>query len=247
MTDEKVLAFLNLRTDGKEDKSLPKITIWYDVGVAIATGAALLLHTPLSQTHIAAIISFVVTDVLLFIWLALYKNPVRQFNLAFAAMLATIIKLFYGYAEIALEEKNDGIPMFTWIHLAVLIVILFMAFCVIRKMYRAYRFTKENSIEEATEKIRKDNPVPKWAIVVGAIGASPMILVRLFKDDLQSLGLGGGFLFWAMGCIWVFMLIISLPKCIVSKRFHAAEIYERLSKQAELDSNAPRKKSKKKT
>lgn len=245
MTDEKVLAFLNLHI-GKKDKSLPKIAIWLDVGFTVMVGSVLLLIS-LSRVHITVAISFVVIDVLLFIWLALYKNPVWQFALAFVTVIVSIVKLFYGYSEVAVDEKSDGVPAFTWIHLVVMIGILFMAFCVLRKMYRAYRFTKENSIEDAAEKIRKDNPVPKWAIVVGAIGASPMVLVRLFKDDLQSLGLRGGFCLWAMGCIWVFMLIILLPKCMISARFHAAEIYERLSKQAELNSNAPRKKTKKKT
>lgn len=225
MTEEKILAFLNLSREQKIDKSMMKIALWFDVSFTffITIFGFVLCLIPFSQINIVLIPSFITIDVLFLIWLKLLKNPAYQFVFTPIVLLCSTIKLIYGYTIFSNGEfVKYGYPMFGWAHFVMLIVALAVAVYVSTKFYNIYVTLKTNTIERTHKKIKKK--IPKWILPISLI--PPIVLIRLFKDSLRNIGVGIGFSLWTLACIWLLLSLMCLPKCIVSLRFKIFTLFK---------------------
>ncbi len=214
------MSYLNLDDTTKNDKSLPKMCLGFNVGVTIFISIfALLFYKP---SNYFIYILFGILDVAYFIFVIKYRNPMWQILLTAIGLIVLTGKTFWGYIITSqFEFVKAKMSMFTWIHASVLVLAIGIIFYVWAKFYQAYKILKDNTIEVAQKKISEKNPMPKWAALTASLLGSPMILVRLLKDDLNNMGLGLGFAMWGLGVIFFILFAMLFPKLIVLVRFSA--------------------------
>ncbi len=226
MNEEKVLAYLNIEKDKKNDKFASKIVLGFNIGFTLFVGAMLLLMS-FSQIHIALTISFFAIDLLFFICLIAYKNPAWQFIIEAIGLLLITIKLLIGYVISSKELlAKEGFPIFSWVHLTVLFLSLWVAIYLVIRLHRTYQIIKKHPIPIARKKIKRQSSFPKWLAVVIAFMCLPMLFVKLFPEISQTLGLGLGFACWTLACIFFILFAMYLPKVIVSIRFKAYRYFK---------------------
>ena len=221
MNEEKVLAYLNLSHNQNNDKFLVRLCVGFNIGFSVMFGAVLLLIA-LSTSHIIAVSLFLLIDVCFFIVILLYKNPVRQFLISFVMLLTITAKLLYSYVVISnYEYAVKSLPNFTWLHLAVLLIVLCVGVYMLIKFYKAYLVLKIHTIKEAGNIIKRQNPVPKWTYFIAAGGSGTLLLIKILRDGFDTFGIGLGFCSWTLALLFLLIAIMILPKCIVSVKFKA--------------------------
>lgn len=214
MNEEKVLSYLNINKDNKNDKSLPKLCFGFNLGVTlfILLFEILLFHP--SNCYIY--ISFGVFDVIYLISCITYKKPWWQFPLAGIGEIILMVKTFFAYKITSQFEFVEAqIPSFTGLHIAVLVLAIGAILYVLAKFYQAYNILKNNALSSAKKKIASKNRMPAWIALIAPLSASPMILVRLLRDDFEDTGLGIGFALWSLGLVFAVLFAWLLPKLIV--------------------------------
>lgn len=218
MTNEKVISYLNIKKDGKIDKSMSKICLGFNIGFTILLiGVILLFH--ISNPFFICIF-WTILDITYFIFIILYHNPLLEIPLSFIGLLVGSVKLFYGYIiSSKFEFIEYGIPVFTFMHATILVIALGVIAYLLVKFHQTYKILKDNTIEVAKKKIASKNPMPRWVALIVLIAGSPMIFVRLLRDDLQNIGLGLGFSMWTLGIIFAILFAMLLPKFVVLVRF----------------------------
>ena len=226
MTEEKVLAYLNIEKDRKTDKFVSKIAFGLNIGATLFVGAILLLMS-FSEIHIALTISFGAIDLLFLLCLIAYKNPAWQFIIEAIGLFLIIVKLLIGYVISSKEQLvKDGAPIFSWVHLAVLFLSLWTAIYLVNKLHKVYQIIKKNPISTARKKIERQNAFPKWLAVVFTLLCIPMLFMKLFPEISQKLGLGMGFACWTLACVFLILFAMYLPKVIVSIKFKAHRYFK---------------------
>lgn len=225
MKKEKVLSYLNINNSTPNDKSMPQICFGFNVGVTVFILIfAILLFRPL---NLCAYFLLGAWDIIYFIFLIRYHNPLWQIPLTAIGLLSLTIKLFFAYIITSKFEFSESqMPFFTWVHATVLVLSIGVIFYVWAKFYQAYKILKDNTLEVAKDKIAKKNPTPKWIALIALLSGSPMILVRLLRDDFNTLNLGLGFGMWTLGCIFIILFAMLLPKLIVLIRYQAWNFLE---------------------
>ncbi len=218
MEKQKVILYLNINDTTNTDKSLPKICMAFNIGVTVfmLIFAILLFRTTNFYTYIL----FAFFDIIYFILLTKYHKTLWQFPLTGIGLFALTTKLFLGYIIISQYElEKVQTSMFTWLHAVVLVLAIGTTAYFWAKSYQAYKILKDNTIESAPKIIAKKNPIPKWVALIFSLSGSPMILVRLLRDDFQNTGLGLGFCMWTLGIIFAMLFAMLLPKIVVLIRF----------------------------
>ena len=227
MNEEKILFFLNLNTTQTADKSLSsviKALFWFDMAfsITIVIFGLLVKYIVLSWFNIAIIFSFIVTDIFLGIGSKYQKNVTTQFSYIGSAHIITFFKLIYGYIVFSRGEFNDyGYAIYSIVHSIILSISILISIFVIYRFYLFFRLLKIYTIEETVKKINKKNEKYNWfVIIISCIAStSPFLWVRGFDNVTTKAGLGAGFGFWGLACLWICMLCCWLPKCIVSKSY----------------------------
>lgn len=225
MKEEKILSFLNIDKRAKNKKFLEKTCMWLSIGFTILVGGILLL-SGISRMNISFAISFVIVDFLIALTIILNKNPAISYIITAIILALIIAKFLIGYVIISnVEYVEDGIPRFTWIHLAIIIISFWFSLYMCMILYRNYKIIQHYPLQEATKKIKDKYYVPKWFPIVSVVVSCPMVFVRLLKDDLSVLGLRIGFSFVLLACASAMMLSACLFKCIVIIRFKAYKFF----------------------
>ena len=219
MKKEKVISFLNIDPVAKNDKSLPKICAGFNIGITVFIFIfAILLFRP---DNLVLYFAFFIWDIAYFIFLLLYRNPLWQIPLTAIGLFSSALKSFWGYAITSkFEFAKAQLPMFTFLHASAVVVTIVLIAYMWTNFFQVYKLLKEYSLETAKKKIAMRNPMPKWAAFIAAFSGSPMILVRLFRDDFQNFGIGLGFCMWSLGLLFIFLFALLIPKLIVFIKFH---------------------------
>lgn len=229
MTEDKILAYLNLNKV-KIDKSLMKIVFWFDFSftVAIIIFGLLLNIFKFEIFDYVFLCGSIVSIVFFAFWLKIAKNAASEITFSTYVLFISTFKLFYGYVCFSnLEKFEDGYPRFGYFHLIALLVFLSLAFHMCLRFYQIFRDLKTQTIEQARKNIEKKQSKILWApLFIG----SPMVLVKLIKGEMIDMKLGIGFCFWVLTCIWLFFLLMLVPKYVVTKKYKIANI---LSKKNE--------------
>lgn len=230
MTEEKILAFLNISTRGKHNKFLDKICLGFNIGFTVMVGGVLLLSS-FSTMHLALAISFVVLDIILALAVILNKNPATSYIIVCVSLFLVIFKLLAGYVILSnVDLIERGIPRFTWVHLLVILLSFWLSVYLSRILYRNYKLVKKYPLQEARMKIEANYRVPKWLPIAALVSSCPMVFVRLLKDRLTNFGLGMGFGLMLLACVFASALFVPcLFKCIVIIRFKVYHFFNKCS------------------
>lgn len=223
MTEEKILAFLNIDKNKKADKTIMNIAMWFDVAfsLAIILFGLLFEYISINLFNIVFLSLFLAVDIAFVVLICTAKNPVCEINYTLIILSTSTLKLLYGFVVFADGEYvAQGYPIFTWIHVTILTSFLVAAIYVIIKFTIVYRDLREHSLEYASKKAKRDNKFPKWALIFLIL--PPMFFVRMFRGIWSKLGIGLGVCFWFFMCCWLFMSLIFLPKYIVAKKYKVA-------------------------
>ena len=230
MTQEKVLCFLGLEKNQKIDKTTMKIAFWFDfIYTIVIIGCGFLFELfSITLMNIIFISCLFLADIVFLVWFKYTYNPVHLISYCMVVYIITTLKLLYGYFIFSRGElTKDGYPLFSLAHIIVLIIffILFIYLCI--KFYRVYRDLKNHTVDYVISKIKRENKkskIERIAIVIGS--CSPIVLVRLFDDYLENMGLGIGFGFWTLACIWLWLACAHIPKYVVAKKYNAAKWFD---------------------
>lgn len=224
MTEDKILAFLNLKKEQAINKTLIGITFWFDFSftLAIILFGLLLNVFELNFSDCIFFVGCITTVFCSILWYKKATNPTNEISFPVYVLFISTVKLFYGYLRFSNREALVfQYPQFGWLHLMVMVVFILVVFYMWWKFYHVFRDLKKHTLEQARKNIEKKQLKVLWIpIFVG----SPMILVRLLRNDLIDLKLGVGFCLWSLSCIWMCLFLMLLPKYIVMKKYKIADI-----------------------
>ena len=224
MTEDKILAFLNLNKDKQIDKSLMKCLFWSDFSFTVAIiifGLLLHIFQFLFLDYVFLCGSFV-SIIFFAMWLKLAKNAASEISFSTYVVLISTLKLFYGYLCFSNMEKIEyGYPRFTYFHLIALLVFVSLGFHICWRFYKIFQYSKTHTIKQVRKYIEKKNGKFLWIpLFIG----SPMLLVKLLKGKMIDMRLGIGFCFLVLACVWLFFFLMSIPKYVVMKKYKVANI-----------------------
>ena len=219
MNKEKVISYLNVNPTNN-DKTMPKLTLGFNVGVTLFVLIfVILLYRP---SNYFPYVLFCVLDAIYFAFLKIYRNPFWQISLSAVGMLELTIKSFFAYIIIAQYEfVKDKTPTFTWAHALVAVLAIGVMAYLLAKFYQTYKILNDNSIKAAKKEISAKNKMPKLVAIIALLAGSPMVFVRLFREDIQSSGLSAGFFVWVLALAFTTIFTMLLPKLIVFIKFKA--------------------------
>ena len=225
MTIEKVISYLNINEKLNDNKLLPKICFGFNLGVTLFVSIfAILLFRP---SNYCIYIFWGLFDVIYFILCLTYKKTWLQIPMTSVGLFALTLKTFFAYKITSqFEFSKSGIPMFTWLHSLVLVLSIGTIAYFGVKSYQAYKILKNNTLTSAKEVIASRNRMPKCIALIASLSGSPMILVRLLRDDFKSFGLGMGFAMWSLGLVFVILFAMLLPKLVVFLRYRVWSVYK---------------------
>ena len=217
MNKEKIISYLNVNPTNN-DKTMPTLTLGFNVGVTLFVLIfGILLYHP---SNYFLYVLFGVLDAIYFAFLKIYRNPFWQIPLSAVGMLELTIKSFFAYIIIAQYEfVKDKTPMFMWIHALVAVLAIGAMAYLLAKFYQAYKILNDNGIKAAKKEISAKNKMPKLVAIIASLTSSPMVFVRLFRDDLQIAGLSAGFFVWVLALAFAIIFTMILPKLIVFIKF----------------------------
>ena len=218
MTIEKVISYLNINEKTNDNKLLPKICFGFNLGVTLFMSIfAILLFRP---SNFCIYIFGGLFDVIYFILCLTYKKTWWQIPMTSIGLFVLTLKTFFAYKITSQFESSEaGIPVFTWLHALVLVLSIGTIAYFGVKSYQAYKILKNNTLKSAKKEIALKNRMPKWIALIASLLGSPMILVRLLRDDFKSFGLGMGFAMWSLGLVFAILFAMLLPKLIVFLRY----------------------------
>ena len=230
MTEDKILAFLNLNKDKKIDKSLMKIAFWFDFSCTVAIiifGLLLNIFKFLFLDYVFLCGSFV-SIIFFAIWLKLAQNAASEISFSTYVIFISTLKLFYGYLCFSNMEKIEyGYPRFTYFHLLAILVFVSLGFHICWRFYKIFQYSKNHTIKQVRKYIEKKNGNFLWIpLFIG----SPMLLVRLLKGKMIDMRLGIGFCFLVLACIWLFLFLMLIPKYVVIKKYKVANFLSEQSR-----------------
>lgn len=236
MTEEKILWFLGLNKDQKMDKFLMKYAFSFDfiTTIVILCGCLLFKIIPLTLSNTIVSFCFILSDMLFVLFFKLIKTIIYVYYYSFIVFISNIVKFLYGFAMFSrFELVEKGYPVFTLLHLFVLIVSVFFSIFFMLKFYIVYRDLKTHTINEVEIKLKKKKKKytkTKTSKIVlrifcGLCGISPFALSRLFRVSFPDFGLGFGF--WLFFCIWILITSLFLPKFIVSIKYNAPQYFKK--------------------
>ena len=225
MERKKLLWFLDI----DEPKGLNKFTMkvfWgFDISFSLTVVLFGLLFECISTSffNIACVIFIITTAILFFVWFKLAKKVTT--NIPFIPLIIGVstLKLFYGYSIFSKGEMTDfGYPLFTWVHMTVLIVAISISLIYYGAYFKLYKDVKniplpdllereKNTIRSA-EKLVKFN---RWLVILPALLPSPYIASKILKIWEVGNGLGVGFCMWLLSCCWIVLASLYFPKLIV--------------------------------
>ena len=218
MTREEILAFLNADKGITADKFLMKLILGFDCAFyfAIAIFGLLLKAIRFDAANLTINVVFVLQIVVFLVWYKLSNNISQTYMFVFVTTIMTTLKLVYGYLVFQIQDSREfGSMIFGPFHIIVLIIILALAVYISLGVYKAFK-----SIES------KNKDTSKKTFVIATIacsGISAPLLLHLLGDDIKEqlkiLGLGIGFCFWTLACIWLFLAIIIIPKLVISQKY----------------------------
>lgn len=218
MTIEKVISYLNINEEPNDNKILPKICFGFNFGVTLFISVFDILL--FRSSNFCIYIFCALFDVIYFILCLTYKKIWWQIPMTSIGLFVLILKTFFAYKITSqFEFSKSGIPMFTWLHSLVLVLSIGTIAYFSVKSYQAYKILKNNTLTSAKKEIASKNRMPKWIVLIASLSGSPMILVRLLRDDFKSFRLGMGFAMWSLGLVFVILLAMLLPKLIVFLRY----------------------------
>lgn len=221
MTDEKILAFLNIEKE--IDKSLMKIVFWFDFfsTIFIVIGGFTLEVLTKTYIEILVVLSFIGSIFIFAIWLAFAKNPVQVYYYTTVVTMVTSIKLIYGSNKFSILENEN----FTIWHITVLLFFILLAMVGILKKHQFLNDLKVMTIKQAQKKMDKKNK-GKSAIFlpVSLTGCVAFLLSRVFS---KTFDLGLGFILWALASIWIFLSLGSIYNFVISKKYNVANIFRK--------------------
>ena len=226
MTEEKILAYLNLGKNQKIDKWIMKCVFWFDVSFTwgIILFGLLLRAIEISVINIIFISFSAIINIVCLIWCKKAVNPVTELSYTCVVLAVTVVKLFYGYIVFSkMEAAVDGYPRFSWLYGVVLAVALLIVLYMWSRMYGIFKDLKTNTIEQARENIKKKKTWFWWIPI--SVGP-PMIYVRLLEDGLENMGLGIGFGLWVLACVFLCLTLMAIPKYIIAKKYKVADVFE---------------------
>ena len=225
MTIEKVISYLNINEKPNDNKLLPKICLGFNLGVTLFVSIfAILLFRP---SNYCIYIFWGLFDVIYFILCLTYKKTWWQIPMTSIGLFVLTLKTFFAYKITSqFEFSKLGIPMFTWLHSLVLVLSIGTIAYFGVKSYQVYKILKNNTLTSAKKEIASRNRMPKWIALIALLSGSPMILVRLLRDDFKSLGLGMGFAMWSLGLVFVILFAMLLPKLVVFLRYRVWSVYK---------------------
>ena len=217
MNKEKIISYLNVNPTNN-DKTMPTLTFGFNVGVTLFVLIfGILLYRP---SNYFLYVLFCVLDAIYFAFLKTYRNPFWQIPLSAVGMLELTIKSFFAYIIIAQYEfVKDKTPMFMWIHALVAVLAIGAMAYLLAKFYQTYKILNDNGIKAAKKEISAKNKMPKLVAIIASLTSSPMVFVRLFRDDLQIAGLSAGFFVWVLSLAFAIIFTMILPKLIVFIKF----------------------------
>ena len=231
MTEDKILAYLNLKKEQKIDKTLMKIVFWFDFSFS----TTIMLFELLWQDFKIEFLDYIymVTSIALVVIFAILCkksiNPSAEITYSGFVLFASTVKIFYAYLRFSeVELIIDGYPKFSLFHLIALVACLLIALYICWRFFQIFCGLKLHTIEQARKNIEKKQPRFLWIPVF--IGL-PMIVVRIIKDDLLAMRLGIGFYFWVLDCLWLCLCLMLLPKYVVVKRYKVANIFSKERKR----------------
>ncbi len=225
MDKEKILTFLNFEPNKSIDKFTMKLFVWFNVSFSlfIILGGLLVQIFDNSLLNVIFVVFSLVTNIIFFISIRFIKTQVNEWFHHLIVVLFTLLTLLYGWFVFSQWEALEYCyPKFTWMHVAVLIAGLVLGLYLVIKIIWVFCLLKTNTIKQAREKLQKKLPV--WIPIVS--GCSPMVLVRLLKGPFNSMGLGIGFAFWGLMCIWMIFLLAILPKIYIIFKYKVNEWFE---------------------
>ena len=226
MNEEKILSFLNLDKQAKHSKFVDKIYMIFNIAFTILIGGCMLLSS-MSAYNIAFAISFVVVDLFIVLAVILNKNPAISYIILAIILILLIAKVLIGY--VVLSEYDfavNGIPRFTWLHLAICLLGSWISIHFLRVFHRNYKILKKYPLQKAKRKIQNSYRIPKWLPFASLVASAPMFFVRLLKPFYSFLGIGVGFFLIALSWGFTFMLSMCLYKCIIIIRFKAYRFFK---------------------
>lgn len=218
MEKEKVISYLNINPTAKANKSVPKIIEGFNIGISIFIFVfAAFLFRP---ENLILYFIFFLWDIICFIFLLAYRNPLWEIPLTALGLISSSLKLFWGYIITSQFEFAEAqTPVFTWLHALVLVLAVMIVAYSCTRFYEVYKTLRDNSLTVAKGKIASQKSTPKWPAIIAGLSGSPMIFVRLFRDDFQNMGFGLGFCTWSLGIVFALIFAMLLPKLIVLMKF----------------------------
>lgn len=228
MSNENILAFLDLRRNKKTEGVLIRNLWGMDVGftIFIIVGGLLVRIIPFSFLNITFIIAAILSDVAFYFIKNKVINPAHEFSYTMLQLIISILKLFWGYDVFSKGEIIEyGYSKYTTTHTIIMVACIVGAICLIARSIKIYSELKKYTLDEYRIILRNKKRIPSWIIwVICAISTiSPLVLVNIFEDKLNSSGFGIGCCLWSLAWIWIFNLLILTPKWLVAKKYKVAE------------------------
>ncbi|MBQ4119874.1 MAG: hypothetical protein IJD45_05740 [Clostridia bacterium] len=224
MTDEKILAFLQLRKDSGINKSLAKTLIWFDVGVTIAVLIINLLLCKMGMTvfNIICISILVITDIVFAIWYLNFKIPTQIYKYASVVMSITMLKLFYGSIVFSVKYQEK----ITFLHIIVFIVCVVLSFINIIRRRKYLKDLETMSIKETEKKwAKKDKGIGVFVLPISTTAVLAITLSRVFSNTLSD-KIGLGFILWTLACLWSIMIVLFIQNWMLVNKYKIADIFK---------------------
>lgn len=141
MNEEKILAFLNLSKNKEIDKSIMKISYWFDFGFTLFIIICGLTFGVYSFTIMNMIyfVLFILCSLGFYIWLKISKNPISEVTFVFAMLLITFLKLLFAFITFSIENQKE----FTYYHLLLMSICVLLAIWVMRGKFLVWQDLKK--------------------------------------------------------------------------------------------------------
>ena len=231
MTQEKILAFLNMEKDKPIDRGFMKLMFWFDLAFSVFIIIVGLLFDVFATPVFSIIISlsFIVTIICFAVWLILAKNP-AQLHLYMAVVTTTsVAKLVLGSMVVSSWEKMS----FSVLHIIVTMFFVSLALYGVLKKQRVLKELKTNSVKQVQKNLEKKNK--GVGAIVMPISTTATLGFFLSRVLSRTFNIGMGFLLWVLASIWLLMAIGAIYNYIIAKKYKVADIF---SKKCEEEDNS---------
>lgn len=219
MTEEKLLAYLNLKKE--IDRTIMKISFWFDLSFTIFIIICEFVFKIFSFNLLNFIwlSAFLISDVFFYVWCRIAKNPTQEISFLLVVSITSVLKLLFAFTSFCIVRKQE---IFSWIHFAILLSCIFLSFWQICSKFLVLQDLKKNSIEIAQKNVQK-RKLNRIFIPFSSIPSIAVILFFLYKRS--SLVVSIEFCFWGLACVWLFIVIICLYNYIIVKKYKVSNIF----------------------